>query len=83
MAISRFEDIEAWQVARDLTQRIYKATTQGQFARDYGLRDQLQRAAVSVTANVVYPVKYVRERLLHGVNPVKYRERGLFHGARV
>lgn len=52
MAIERFEDIEAWQAARELTRQIYKATVQGQFTRDYGLRDQVQRAAVSVMANI-------------------------------
>jgi len=36
------------------------------------LRDQVQRAAVSIMANIVYPVKYTLLRLLHGVNPVKY-----------
>jgi len=52
MKIERFEDIEAWQTARELTQQIYKATVQGQFTRDYGLRDQVQRAAVSIMANI-------------------------------
>ena len=52
MAIERFEDIEAWQTARGLTQQIYYATAQGQFARDFGLRDQIQRAAVSIMANI-------------------------------
>jgi len=52
MAIERFEDIEAWQAARELTRRIYKATAKEQFARDYGLRDQVQRAAVSIMANI-------------------------------
>jgi four helix bundle protein len=52
MAIERFEDIEAWQAARELTRQIYKATLQGLFTRDYGLRDQVQRAAVSVMANI-------------------------------
>ena len=52
MVIERFEDIEAWQAARELTRRIYKATAKGQFARDYGLRDQMQRAAVSTMANI-------------------------------
>ena len=52
MAIERFEDIEAWQVARELGQQIYTATAQGQFTRDYGLRDQVQRAAVSIMANI-------------------------------
>jgi len=64
--IERFEDIEAWQAARELTQQIYKATAQEKFTRDYGLRDQIQRAAVSIMANIVYPVKYMRWTLFHG-----------------
>jgi four helix bundle protein len=52
MAIERFEEIEAWRAARNLTQEIYRATAQAGFGRDYGLRDQVQRAAVSVMANI-------------------------------
>jgi four helix bundle protein len=52
MAIERFEDIEAWKAARELTQQIYNATAQGNFSHDYGLRDQIQRAAVSIMANI-------------------------------
>ena len=48
----RFEDIEAWQLGRELTRRVYDVTRDGRFSRDYGLRDQIQRAAVSVTSNV-------------------------------
>ena len=66
MAITRFEDIEAWQTARELTQQIYKVTAQGQFTRDYGLRDQVQRAAVSIMANIVHPVKYIRWTISRG-----------------
>ena len=66
MAITRFEDIEAWQSARELTQQIYKVTAQGQFTRDYGLRDQIQRAAVSIMANIVHPVKYIRWTISRG-----------------
>ncbi len=50
--VKRFEDLRAWQEARRLTTEVYRLTTQGQFARDFGLRDQLQRAAVSVMANI-------------------------------
>lgn len=50
--ITRFEDIRAWQTARQLTNAIYDMTEQGTFARDYGLRNQIQRAAVSVMSNV-------------------------------
>ena len=52
MAIERFEDIEAWKAARDLAARIYAAATKEPFNRDFGLRDQIQRAAVSVMANI-------------------------------
>jgi four helix bundle protein len=50
--IRRFEDIVAWQRARILTKEIYACTRVGQFARDYGLRDQIQRASVSTMANI-------------------------------
>lgn len=50
--IKRFEDILAWQEARKLVREIYAITCQGTFARDFGLRDQIQRASVSVMANI-------------------------------
>lgn len=50
--VRRFEDLIAWQKARDLTKRIYSLTQQGGFERDYGLRDQIRRAAVSVMSNL-------------------------------
>jgi four helix bundle protein len=50
--IKRFEDIIAWQEARKLVREIYKVTNEGAFARDFGLRDQIQRAAVSVMTNI-------------------------------
>lgn len=50
--IKRFEDIRAWQEARVLVREIYKMTKQGDFARDFGLKDQIQRAAVSVMTNI-------------------------------
>lgn len=48
----RFEDIQAWQKARTATRQIYLATSVGRFAKDFGLRDQIQRASVSVMANI-------------------------------
>jgi len=50
--IEKFEDIEAWQRARDLTKAVYIATGDGPLARDFGLRDQLRRVAVSVMSNI-------------------------------
>ncbi len=52
MKIERFEDIEGWQIGRELTRRIYAATSRGGFAKDYGLKDQIQRASGSVMHNV-------------------------------
>ena len=45
--ISRFEDIQAWQEARQLVKMIYKITSIGMFAKDFELRDQIQHASVS------------------------------------
>ena len=50
--IKRFEDIWAWQEARKLTQQIYRLSEMGTFARDFGLRDQIRRAAVSAMTNI-------------------------------
>jgi four helix bundle protein len=50
--IQRFEDFIAWQKARTLTAAAYQITNQGPFARDYGLRDQIRRSAVSIMANI-------------------------------
>ena len=51
-SITKFEDIDAWQKARELTREVYKITNQGAFARDFGLRDQIRRAAVSIMSNI-------------------------------
>jgi len=50
--IDRFEDLIAWQKARQLTADLYRVTSKGAFAKDFGLRDQIQRAAVSVMSNI-------------------------------
>lgn len=51
-SISRFEDLIAWQKARVLTKKIYSVSSAGEFARDFGLRNQIQRAAVSIMSNI-------------------------------
>jgi four helix bundle protein len=48
----RFEDLVAWQRARQFTRQIYQITRHGDFARDHGLSNQMQRAAVSIMANI-------------------------------
>jgi len=50
--VERFEDLIAWQKARQLTVEIYRITAGGEFSRDFSLRDQIRRAAVSVMSNI-------------------------------
>jgi len=50
--VQRFEDLIAWQKARELTKVIYQMTGESSFSKDFGLRDQIQRAAVSVMSNL-------------------------------
>src|SRR3989344_573222 len=50
--VERFEDLIAWQKARKLATEIYRASSVGDFSKDFGLRDQIRRAAVSVMSNV-------------------------------
>jgi len=51
-AIKQFEDIQAWQQARELVREVYKTCAEGRLSRDFGLRDQLCRAAVSSMSNI-------------------------------
>jgi len=50
--ITRFEEIEAWQTARELTKLIYFLTEESKFSRDFGLKDQIRRASVSIMSNI-------------------------------
>ena len=52
MKIEKFEDIEAWQLARALTKSIYAATRKSEFSRDWGLKDQITRASGSSMHNI-------------------------------
>jgi len=52
MKIERFEDIEAWQLARELTHKVYHLTNKADFARDFGLKGQIQEAAGSSMHNI-------------------------------
>ena len=51
-AFEKFEDIAAWQSGRSLARDLYAVTRSGAFARDFGLRDQIQRAAISISSNI-------------------------------
>jgi four helix bundle protein len=48
----KFEEIEAWKKARELTKRIHQISRTSSFARDFGLRDQIRRASVSIMSNI-------------------------------
>ncbi len=50
--IEKFEDLIAWQRARELTKIIYKVTKLGDFFKDFGLRDQIRKASVSIMSNI-------------------------------
>ena len=50
--VSRFVDLVAWQRARELAVEVYRAAGRGELARDFGLRDQMQRSAVSIPSNI-------------------------------
>jgi four helix bundle protein len=52
MKIKRFEDIEAWQLARELTGKVYCLTKTREFSKDYGLKMQIQEAAGSSMHNI-------------------------------
>jgi four helix bundle protein len=50
--IVRFEDLDAWKMARELTREIYRITKYDRFSRDFGLVNQIREASVSVMSNV-------------------------------
>lgn len=52
MGFSSFEQINAWKEARKMTNHVYRITKDGNFAQDFGLRVQIQRASISAMANI-------------------------------
>jgi four helix bundle protein len=50
--IEKFEDLTCWQKARELNRLVYKISRNGNFAKDFGRRDQIRRASVSVMSNI-------------------------------
>ena len=52
MKINRFEELEVWQFSRTLIKEIYKVTNEGQFKKDFALRDQMRRASISIMSNI-------------------------------
>ena len=58
VTIKRFEDIIAWQKARELTKAVYSLTSAGTASKDFGFRNQIRDAAVSSMSNIACPVYY-------------------------
>ena len=83
--VERFEDLRVWQAAREIVEAIYKASSAGGFSRDYALRDQIRRAAISIPSNIAegFSRRSNKEfiQFLFIVHPMKYMRRFLFHGA--
>ena len=63
--IERFEDIKAWQAARDLVSAVYRVSGTGKFEKDFGLRDQIGRASVSVMSNIAEGFERCSDREFH------------------
>ena len=50
--VERFEDLEVWKNARKLANMVYRVTQNERFSKDFGLKDQVRRAAVSILSNI-------------------------------
>jgi len=50
--MGKFQELKVWQKGKDLAVYLYKLTMKGVFFKDYGLRDQIRRAAVSIPSNI-------------------------------
>jgi len=50
--VKKFEDVIAWQKTRELVKMVYEMTKEGDLARDFSLKDQIRRAAVSIMSNI-------------------------------
>lgn len=55
--MGNFQKLRVWQLAKEMAVKIYKVTSKPTFSKDYGLKDQVQRSAVSISANIACPVK--------------------------
>lgn len=53
MKINKFEELQIWKLSLKITKDIYDITSKKEFAKDFGLRDQIRRAIISVSSNVV------------------------------
>lgn len=70
--IETFEDLRVWQKGISLVKQVYLATKQGEISRDFGLRDQLRRAAVSIPTNIAEGFeRYSRKEYVNFLNIAK------------
>ena len=70
--IETFEDLKVWQKGISLVKQVYLVTRQGEISRDFGLRDQLRRAAVSIPTNVAEGFeRYSRKEYVNFLNIAK------------
>jgi len=53
MKIRKFEDLPIWRLALKITKEIYDLTSKSKFSKDFGLRDQIRRAVISISSNIV------------------------------
>jgi four helix bundle protein len=53
MRVIKFEDLKIWQLALKITKEIYDVTSKTEFSRDFSLKDQIRRAIISVSSNIV------------------------------
>lgn len=53
MKITKFEDLSIWKLSLEITKEVYNLTAKKLFSQDYGLKDQVRRAIVSVSSNIV------------------------------
>jgi four helix bundle protein len=83
--IRTFEDLRVWQKAIEFVKHVYLVTNQGELKRDFGLRDQIRRAAVSVPTNIAEGFeRATRKEYLQFLNIAKGsagETRSLFRGA--
>jgi four helix bundle protein len=50
--VERFEDLDCWKMAREITNRVYDLSEKGRFVRDYGLKTQMRDACISIMSNI-------------------------------
>ena len=52
VSIEKFEDIEAWKLAREITRLVYEISSEGNFSKDFALCNQIRRASISILSNI-------------------------------